>query len=165
MAVCLALPKLDRSRPQSVNAMTHCSYGHRKRVHRTPAGATEGNITVVTIIGNCLVRWRHVGLRHRLLHYAKSKRGRFPSPVSRVASQSMQQNHVIVIVRDTASPESFTNLIPQTIRKMEASHRPPIHLLLHRHPPLQYGECGKNSAILTSRCPLQLWIGIPKPKY
>jgi len=31
--------RIGRSHPQSVNTRTHCSYGHRKRVHRTPVGA------------------------------------------------------------------------------------------------------------------------------
>ena len=39
-AVYLLLPGLDRNRPQSVHAWTNWSCGHRKRVHRTPIGAT-----------------------------------------------------------------------------------------------------------------------------
>ena len=71
-AVYLFLPGLDSSCPQLVLTRTDWSRGHRKRVHRTPIGAAEGNITVVTLSGNCLVRWCYLGLSHRLQHFATS---------------------------------------------------------------------------------------------
>ena len=86
------LPGLDRSRPQSVHTWTDCSGELRKRVLITPIGAAEGNITVIAISGNYLVRWSYLGLRYRLQYIWLHQRDQALRGVSPLVSQDKREH-------------------------------------------------------------------------
>ena len=64
--------------------------------------------------------------------------------------QSIQQNNLVEVVRDTTSPGCYSHQSKE-VRRLETSQRSLISQLLPRDSSLHDGECGKHSTISPSR--------------